>query len=158
MIRRPPRSTRKESSAASDVYKRQAFRVHILRDFDVSARVWRLLMYVAWRLHSLVCNFFWFSLVCWGFVQGYLHRGCLCKRETRTVFANILSGMFLVAGAVQPSRTHGASYFGVYDFAFRDLEIRADHLRKRCVYMLFVLTISCLWAFAEPHFLSLIHI
>ena len=77
-------------------------------------------MYVAWRLHSLVCNFFWFSLVCWGFVQGYLHRGCLCKRETRTeaelvervevagalsipVLGNILSGMFLVAGAVQPS-------------------------------------------------------
>ena len=102
-------------------------------------------------------------------MQGYLHRGCLCKRETRTeaelvervevagalsipVFGDILSGMFLVAGAVQPSRTHGASYFGVYDFAFRDLEIRADHLRKRCVYMLFVLTISCLWAFAEPHF------
>ena len=25
MIRRPPRSTRKESSAASDVYKRQAY-------------------------------------------------------------------------------------------------------------------------------------
>ena len=135
----------------------------------MSARVWRLLMYVAWRLHSLVCHVFWFSLVCWGFVQGYLHRGCLCKREIRTeaelvervevagalsipVFGNILSGMFLVAGAVQPSRTHGASYFGVYDFAFRDLEIRADHLRKRCVYMLFVLTISCLWAFAEPHF------
>jgi len=77
-------------------------------------------MHVAWRLHSLVCHFFWFSLVCWGFVQGYLHRGCLCKRETRTeaelvervevagalsipVFGNILSGMFLVAGAVQPS-------------------------------------------------------
>ena len=94
--------------------------MHILRDFDVSARVWRLLMYVAWRLHSLVCHFFWFSLVCWGFVQGYLHRGCLCKRETRTeaelvervevagalsipVFGDILSGMFLVAGAVQPS-------------------------------------------------------
>ena len=29
MIRRPPRSTRKESSAASDVYKRQEFNVPI---------------------------------------------------------------------------------------------------------------------------------
>ena len=109
-------------------------------------------MHVAWRLHSLVCHFFWFSLVCWGFVQGYLHRGCLCKRETRTeaelvervevagalsipVIGNILSGMFLVAGAVQPSLTHGASYFGVYDFAFRDLEIRAGPLTKEvCVH------------------------
>ena len=53
-------------------------------------------------------------------MQGYLHRGCLCKREIRTeaelvervevagalsipVFGDILSGMFLVAGAVQPS-------------------------------------------------------
>ena len=31
MIRRPPRSTRKESSAASDVYKRQA---HAREDFS----------------------------------------------------------------------------------------------------------------------------
>ena len=86
----------------------------------MSARVWRLLMHLAWRLHSLVCRFFGFSLVCWGFVQGYLHRGCLCKREIRKeaelvervevagalsipVFGDILSGMFLVAGAVQPS-------------------------------------------------------
>ncbi len=75
-----------------------------------------------WRGDCIVwfATFFWFSLVCWGFVQGYLHRGCLCKRETRTeaelvehvevagplsipVFGNILSGMLLVAGAVQPS-------------------------------------------------------
>ncbi|CZR83255.1 hypothetical protein CDFC105_43975 [Clostridioides difficile] len=45
MIRRPPRSTRKESSAASDVYKRQTFHraidesntidsVKILKDYD----------------------------------------------------------------------------------------------------------------------------
>ena len=37
MIRRPPRSTRKESSAASDVYKRQGYAlskgVHIRADF-----------------------------------------------------------------------------------------------------------------------------
>ena len=31
MIRRPPRSTRKESSAASDVYKRQD--LHLLKDY-----------------------------------------------------------------------------------------------------------------------------
>ncbi|WP_460366091.1 hypothetical protein [Staphylococcus aureus] len=31
MIRRPPRSTRKESSAASDVYKRQVYAASTLR-------------------------------------------------------------------------------------------------------------------------------
>ncbi|WP_460366277.1 hypothetical protein, partial [Staphylococcus aureus] len=30
MIRRPPRSTRKESSAASDVYKRQAWHIVVV--------------------------------------------------------------------------------------------------------------------------------
>ena len=34
MIRRPPRSTRKESSAASDVYKRQAFNEETLKLTD----------------------------------------------------------------------------------------------------------------------------
>eukprot|EP00826_Nyctotherus_ovalis_P035633 TRINITY_DN3074_c0_g1_i8.p1 TRINITY_DN3074_c0_g1~~TRINITY_DN3074_c0_g1_i8.p1 ORF type:complete len:155 (+),score=11.77 TRINITY_DN3074_c0_g1_i8:23-466(+) len=40
MIRRPPRSTRKESSAASDVYKRQLFSFTIFssRDFFVRSR------------------------------------------------------------------------------------------------------------------------
>ena len=83
-----------------------------------------------WRGDCIVwfAPFFWFSLVCWGFVQGYLHRGCLCKRETRAeaelvervevagalsipVFGNILSGMFLVAGAVQPSVRSQATGF-----------------------------------------------
>src|SRR5665811_2607430 len=34
MIRRPPRSTRVRSSAASDVYKRQAFRRDLLQSRD----------------------------------------------------------------------------------------------------------------------------
>ena len=54
MIRRPPRSTQPESSAASDVYKRQVdgdgFRNHLLRNFgieignglgELSGKVWR---------------------------------------------------------------------------------------------------------------------
>src|SRR5665811_2635102 len=35
MIRRPPRSTRVRSSAASDVYKRQGFLLHMLQPDDV---------------------------------------------------------------------------------------------------------------------------
>ena len=119
----------------------------------MSARVWWLLMHVARRLHSLACRLFWFSLVCWGFVQGYLHRGCLCKRETRTeaelvervevagalsipVFGDILSGMFLVAATYERGVcTWCKACFGMV-----------------LPQMLFVLTISCLWAFAEPHF------
>ena len=150
----------------------------------MSARVWRLLMYVAWRLHSLVCHFVWFSLVCWGFVQGYLHRGRLCKRETLTeaelvervevagalsipVIGNILSGMFLVAGAVQPCvSTRIQSRFPcsrIMSFYFES--VCHPNLVYMCgctsgeacfgmvlPQMLFVLTISCLWAFAEPHF------
>ena len=36
MIRRPPRSTRKESSAASDVYKRQEFYLTYLDDIEAA--------------------------------------------------------------------------------------------------------------------------
>ena len=39
MIRRPPRSTRKESSAASDVYKRQSYKVADVRAFCDKVRL-----------------------------------------------------------------------------------------------------------------------
>ena len=39
MIRRPPRSTRKESSAASDVYKRQV--IVPVKEFLKSVNIWR---------------------------------------------------------------------------------------------------------------------
>src|SRR5665648_1288308 len=38
MIRRPPRSTLSSSSAASDVYKRQAVAVKPLKEFNVALR------------------------------------------------------------------------------------------------------------------------
>ena len=130
--------------------------MHILRDFDVSARVWRLLMYVAWRLHSFFCYLFWFSLVCWGFVQGYLHRGCLCKRETRTE-AELVEHVKVFSVRSQAT----ASVFLVSQHSYSvPLPLFQKHvilLRKRvppkpCVYVRSYIWRSIQRAFAEPHF------
>ena len=48
MIRRPPRSTRKESSAASDVYKRQRMDSTILPFFPEELSVRKRLVYWKW--------------------------------------------------------------------------------------------------------------
>ncbi|WP_460366279.1 hypothetical protein, partial [Staphylococcus aureus] len=54
MIRRPPRSTRKESSAASDVYKRQN------RDHSIGHHMLKPVSYTHLRAHEtlsdLVCR------------------------------------------------------------------------------------------------------
>eukprot|EP00826_Nyctotherus_ovalis_P050210 TRINITY_DN6134_c0_g3_i2.p1 TRINITY_DN6134_c0_g3~~TRINITY_DN6134_c0_g3_i2.p1 ORF type:complete len:101 (+),score=15.38 TRINITY_DN6134_c0_g3_i2:24-305(+) len=55
MIRRPPRSTRKESSAASDVYKRQ-----------VHGTAWRREELLLWRMPCLRTK--WLGLSTWGSV------------------------------------------------------------------------------------------
>ncbi|WP_460366099.1 hypothetical protein, partial [Staphylococcus aureus] len=68
MIRRPPRSTRKESSAASDVYKRQQLHLRELHRSCVTYPVSYTHLRAHETLSDLVCRLllekiFFFSLI-----------------------------------------------------------------------------------------------
>jgi hypothetical protein len=71
MIRRPPRSTRKESSAASDVYKRQAisFIILILKNYIGPFGFFKLICFVI--LYAL------FYLLFAYYIDKYLNCGVL---------------------------------------------------------------------------------
>ena len=57
-----------------------------------------------------------------------------CSRSMSLYFESVcLPSLVYMCGRTSGEASNGAWYCGVYDFAFRDLEIRADHLRKMCV-------------------------
>eukprot|EP00826_Nyctotherus_ovalis_P061301 TRINITY_DN8708_c0_g1_i11.p2 TRINITY_DN8708_c0_g1~~TRINITY_DN8708_c0_g1_i11.p2 ORF type:complete len:176 (+),score=42.42 TRINITY_DN8708_c0_g1_i11:26-529(+) len=110
MIRRPPRSTRKESSAASDVYKRQIL-ICVSSIITAISLIYYILLWILSTDHDMWPLHIGFSLVMHYFFAFFFVFYWLCGDKFEAVeikVVSVLSGIFalivlMVLGAHAPS-------------------------------------------------------